>query len=244
MTQNRGAPRRDDARSPGDAAFAGGPARSGEPGLSVQCAGPAVRPRPSTALSRVTDGHPAADGVTTRPRLLIFGATDLGGALSWTGGFLGYRVTVCDARPARATAARFPYADEVVADRPHRYLHRTQVDERTVVCVLTRDAEGDIPLLRLALDLPLGYVGAMGSPNVHDGRLRLLREGGVTEDRLTRLRRLTDFDRGTHTPEEMAVSITAEIISHVSRGADRPPPPGITRLRGGPLPSSHPGIRG
>ncbi|MFI2380362.1 XdhC family protein [Streptomyces sp. NPDC018964] len=165
-----------------------------------------------------------AHGAATRPRLLIFGATDLAGALSWAGGFLGYRVTVCDARPTGATAARFPYADEVVSGRPHPYLRRTQVDERTVVCVLTRDVEGDLPLLRLALDLPLGYVGAMGSRNVHEGRLRLLREEGVTEDRLTRLCRLTDFDRGTHTPEEMAVSITAEIVSRVGRGAGRTPP--------------------
>ncbi|MBM7091502.1 XdhC family protein [Streptomyces sp. S12] len=163
-------------------------------------------------------------GASTGPRLLIFGATDPASALSWAGGFLSYRVTVCDGRPAGATAARFPYADEVVADRPHRYLRRTQVDERTVVCVLTRDAEGDIPLVRLALDLPLGYVGAMGSWSDHEGRLRTLREEGVAEDRLMRLRRLIAFDRSTHTPEEMAVSITAEIISHVSRGVGRPPP--------------------
>ncbi len=77
--------------------------------------------------------------------------------------FLGYRVTVCDARPVFATAARFPHADEVVVDRPHRYLERTEVDERTAPCVLTHDAKFDIPLLRLALDLPVAYVGAMGS---------------------------------------------------------------------------------
>src|SRR5690606_15112725 len=112
----------------------------------------------------------------------------------------------------------------VRAVRPSRSRCRRQGVERSVGWVLTRDAEGDIPLVRLALDLPLGYVGAMGSWSDHEGRLRTLREEGVAEDRLMRLRRLIAFDRSTHTPEEMAVSITAEIISHVSRGVGRPPP--------------------
>lgn len=110
--------------------------------------------------------------------------------------FLGYRVTVCDARPVFATEARFPYADEVVVDWPHRYLAETSVDGRTAVCVLTHDAKFDIPLLRLALDLPVGYVGAMGSRRTHDERLRRLRELGVTEGQLDRLRSPIGLDLG------------------------------------------------
>jgi xanthine dehydrogenase accessory factor len=162
------------------------------------------------------------------PRLLVFGAVDFAAALSQAGRFLGYHVTVCDARPVFATPARFPHADDVVVDWPHRYLERTDVDERTAVCVLTHDAKFDIPLLRLALDLPVAYVGAMGSRRTHEERLRLLREEGVTEDGLSRLRSPIGLDLGARTPEETAVSITAEIIAQVHQGTGRP----LTRMSG------------
>ncbi|MFD5270465.1 XdhC family protein [Streptomyces sp. NPDC058335] len=176
----------------------------------------------------------------SRPRLLVFGAVDFAAALSWAGRFLGYHVTVCDARPVFATAARFPHADDVVVDWPHRYLERTSVDARTAVCVLTHDTKFDIPLLRLALDLPVAYVGAMGSRRTHDERLRLLREEGVTEDHLARLRSPIGLDLGARTPEETAVSITAEIIAQANQGTGRPlaritgpihQPPGLMNYR-------------
>ncbi|MCT9137614.1 XdhC family protein [Streptomyces violarus] len=156
------------------------------------------------------------------PRMLIFGAVDFAGALSRAGSFLGYRVTVCDARPVFATPTRFPHADEVVVDWPHRYLDRTEVDTRTAVCVLTHDAKFDIPLLRRALSLPLGYVGAMGSRRTHDQRLERLREVGVPEAQLERLHSPIGLDLGGRTPEETAVSITAEIIAHANRGTGLP----------------------
>ncbi|MEU9398009.1 XdhC/CoxI family protein [Streptomyces sp. NPDC048324] len=158
----------------------------------------------------------------SRPRMLIFGAVDFAAALSQAGRFLGYQVTVCDARPVFATPARFPHADEVVVDWPHRYLARTAVDARTAVCVLTHDAKFDIPLLQLALDLPVGYVGAMGSRRTHDERLRRLREVGVTHKQLARLRSPIGLDLGARTPEETAISITAEIIAHASRASGLP----------------------
>jgi xanthine dehydrogenase accessory factor len=158
----------------------------------------------------------------SRPRMLIFGAVDFAAALSRAGAFLGYRVTVCDARPVFATAARFPDADEVVVDWPHRYLEHTAVDRRTAVCVLTHDAKFDIPLLRLALDLPVGYVGAMGSRRTHEQRLRLLREQGMSDEHIARLRSPIGLDLGAHTPEETAVSIVAEIIASANLGSGLP----------------------
>ncbi|MFD5162439.1 XdhC family protein [Streptomyces hawaiiensis] len=156
------------------------------------------------------------------PRMLIFGAVDFADALSEAGRFLGYRVTVCDARPVFATRARFPHADEVVADWPHRYLAATEVDARTAICVLTHDAKFDIPLLRLALSLPVGYIGAMGSRRTHEQRLELLREAGVPEADLARLNSPIGLDLGAHTPQETAISITAEIIAHVNEGTGLP----------------------
>ncbi len=118
------------------------------------------------------------------PRMLIFGAVDFTAALSQAGRFLGYRVTVCDARPVFATHARFPHADEVIVDWPHRYLAATETDARTAICVLTHDAKFDIPLLALALSLPVAYIGAMGSRRTHEDRTQRLREarrhGGST----------------------------------------------------------------
>ncbi|MFI9833279.1 XdhC family protein [Streptomyces sp. NPDC051913] len=158
----------------------------------------------------------------SRPRMLVFGAVDFAAALTRAGRLLGYRVTVCDARPVFATEARFPDADEVVVDWPHRYLEGTEVDDRTAVCVLTHDARFDIPLLRLALALPVGYVGAMGSRRTHAERIRRLREVGVTERQLARLRSPIGLDLGARTPEETAVSITAEIIACANRATGLP----------------------
>jgi xanthine dehydrogenase accessory factor len=151
------------------------------------------------------------------PRMLVFGAIDFAAAMARMGAFLGYRVTVCDARPVFATRSRFPEAHEVVVDWPHRYLaaesEAGRVDHRTVVAVLTHDPKFDVPLLEVALRLDLGYVGAMGSRRTHDDRLKRLREAGLTESELTRLASPIGLDLGARTPEETAVSIAAEIIA-------------------------------
>jgi xanthine dehydrogenase accessory factor len=147
-----------------------------------------------------------------RPRMIVFGAIDFAAAVARVGAFLGCRVTVCDARPTFATKKRFPDADEVVVAWPHRYLAKTEVDERTVVCVLTHDPKFDVPLLEVALRLPLGYLGAMGSRRTHDDRIQRLKELGFTDDELSRLHAPIGLDVGARTPEETAVSIAAEII--------------------------------
>ncbi|MCX5530478.1 XdhC family protein [Streptomyces sp. NBC_00006] len=147
------------------------------------------------------------------PRMIVFGAIDFASALVRMGKFLGYRVTVCDARPVFATAARFPDADEIVIEWPHKYLERTGVDGRTVLCVLTHDAKFDVPLLQLALRLPVAYVGAMGSRRTHLDRNDRLREVGVTELELARLRSPIGLDLGARTPEEVAVSIASQIVA-------------------------------
>ncbi|MFJ6787476.1 XdhC family protein [Streptomyces angustmyceticus] len=147
------------------------------------------------------------------PRMIVFGAIDFAAALVRTAAFLGYHVTVCDARPVFATRARFPEADEIVVDWPHRYLRRTATDGRTVLCVLTHDAKFDIPLLQEALRLPVAFVGAMGSRRTHEDRDRRLREAGVTAAELARLRSPIGLDLGARTPEETALSIAAEIVA-------------------------------
>lgn len=147
------------------------------------------------------------------PRMLVFGAIDFAAAVARIGAFLGYQVTVCDARAVFATRRRFPDAHEVVVQWPHKYLAQTEVDERTVICVLTHDRKFDVPLLEVALRTPAAYVGAMGSRNTHEDRLAGLREAGVTEAELARLRSPIGLDLGSRTPEETAISVAAEIIA-------------------------------
>jgi xanthine dehydrogenase accessory factor len=146
------------------------------------------------------------------PRMLVFGAIDFAAAVARVGKFLGYHVTVCDARKIFATTSRFPDADEVVVEWPHRFLAGTEVDQRTIICVLTHDPKFDVPLLEVALRTPAGYIGAMGSRRTHEDRLARLREVGLTEQELDRLRSPIGLDLGARTPEETAVSIAAELI--------------------------------
>ena len=153
-----------------------------------------------------------------RPRMVVFGAIDFAAAVAQMGAFLGYAVTVCDARPVFATATRFPAADEVVVDWPHRYLAAQAaaglIDGRTVLAVLTHDPKFDVPLLEVALRLPeVAYVGAMGSRRTHEDRLARLREAGLSEHELARLSSPIGLDLGARTPQETAVSIAAEIIA-------------------------------
>ncbi|MFD9439123.1 XdhC family protein [Streptomyces sp. NPDC060006] len=147
------------------------------------------------------------------PRMLVFGAIDYAAAVARIGVFLGYRVTVCDARPVFATPKRFPDGVQVVVEWPHRFLQGAETDERTVICVLTHDPKFDVPLLEEALRRPAAYIGAMGSRRTHDDRMRRLRDGGVGEDELARLRSPVGLDLGARTPEEVAVSVAAEIVA-------------------------------
>lgn len=161
-----------------------------------------------------------------RPRMLIFGAIDFASALAQQANLLGYRVTVCDARPVFATPARFPGADEVVAMWPDRYLAEQAaqgaIDARTAICVLTHDPKFDVGVLQVALRLDVGYIGVMGSRRTHDDRLARLREAGLTDAELDRLASPIGLDLGARTPEETAVSIAAEIIARRWGGGGRP----------------------
>ena len=162
------------------------------------------------------------------PRMIVFGAIDFAGAVARVGKFLGFHVTVCDARPVFATAQRFPEADELVVAWPHRYLADTEIDDRTVICVLTHDAKFDLPVLELALAGPARYVGAMGSRRTHDDRIRQLRERGVSETALARLSSPIGLDLGARTPEETAIAIAAEIIATNWGGTSR----SLSRIEG------------
>ena len=156
------------------------------------------------------------------PRMIVFGAIDFAAAMARAGKFIGYHVTVCDARASFATRKRFPDVDELIVAWPHKYLEQIEIDERTVLCVLTHDLKFDVPLLRLALRSKAGYIGAMGSRRTHQDRLQRLREVGMTEQELARMCSPIGLDLGARTPEETAVSIAAEIIARMWGGTGQP----------------------
>ena len=149
------------------------------------------------------------------PHMIIFGAVDFTAALVRVAKVLGYRVTVCDARPVFATRQRFPLADAVVVDWPDRFLATVAdaLGPRDAVCVLTHDHKFDVPAITTALTTRVGYLGAMGSRRTHKQRLERLREAGVDEAGVARIRSPIGLDLGARTPEETAVSICAEIIA-------------------------------
>ena len=203
-----------------DTAFSVGLTCGGSLDVLVQRDSPSLR----AALQASVDGHPVSvrfafeDRVFTEswmppPRLLVFGAIDHAAAVAEIGRFLGYHVTVCDARPIFATAERFPAAHSVVVDWPHRYLARTHTDPDTAVVVLTHDPKFDIPVLSQALSMPLAFVGALGSRRTHAERLDRLLEAGVPRAALSRLRSPIGLDLGGRTPAETAVSIAAELVA-------------------------------
>ena len=163
------------------------------------------------------------------PRMLVFGAIDFAAAVARVGKFLGYRVTVCDARGVFATRKRFPEADEVVVEWPHRYLAtpagrrahrdlrahpRPEVRRAAARGWRCRPTPPTSARWAVALQTDAAYIGAMGSRRTHDDRLARLRDEGVPEEALARLSSPIGLDIGARTPEETAVSIAAEIVAH------------------------------
>ncbi|HEX3464615.1 MAG TPA: XdhC/CoxI family protein [Candidatus Elarobacter sp.] len=148
-----------------------------------------------------------------KPDMYVFGAIDFSRAMARIGKYLGYRVTVVDARPVFATKQRIPDADEVIVAWPDEFLESARVDERTALIILTHDVKFDIPVIQVALRKNAGYIGAMGSRRTHANRVAELRAAGVPEEDLARINAPIGLDIGARTPEETAISIAAEIVA-------------------------------
>ncbi len=149
------------------------------------------------------------------PQMLIFGAVDFTAALVRIAKVLGYKVTVCDARPVFATEERFPQADNVENAWPNDLLEQIgdSLGPRDAVCVLTHDNKFDVPAITAALETNVGYIGVMGSRKTHDNRTQRLIDVGVEESQFKRIMSPIGLDLGSRTPEETAISICAEIIA-------------------------------
>jgi xanthine dehydrogenase accessory factor len=198
--------------------------RSEQPiALAVKISGPGIGKQELVPL----DGHleAAIEGDTfflpfaPRAEMYVFGAVDHAAAIAHIGRFLGYRVTICDARARFATRERFPDVDEVVVEWPDEFLRRSPVDERTAICVLTHDYKFDVPLLKIALETPAGYIGAMGAQRTTEDRNERLRAEGVTDEQLARIHAPIGLRIGSRTAEEVAVAVAAEIVASRRKAA-------------------------
>ena len=201
----------------------------GTPGLNHAAAGEAraLLAVGETALRTFgEDGEPVGVEVrlfiaayAPKPVMYVFGAIDFSRAMARIGKYLGYHVTVIDARPVFATKQRVPDADEVVVAWPDEFLAKAPVDARTALIVLTHDVKFDIPVLQAALRTNAGYIGAMGSRRTHANRIEELRAHGIGDADLARISAPIGLDIGARTPEETAISIAAEIIALRERRA-------------------------
>ncbi|PFG42612.1 xanthine dehydrogenase accessory factor [Isoptericola jiangsuensis] len=160
-----------------------------------------------------------------RARLILLGAGEHAAALCRVGAAAGFAVTVCDPWETLVTPERFPAADRLVTAVPADHLASLgpeDTDARTAVCVLTHDERLDVPAIRAALAMPVGFVGAMGARRTVAHRAAQLRAAGVAEVDLARLHSPLGLDLGGVTPEETAVSVLAEIVASRRGGSGVP----------------------
>jgi xanthine dehydrogenase accessory factor len=168
--------------------------------------------RGETGIVETAEGQVFVSSFAPRPNMYVFGAVDHAAAVATIGRYLGFRVTVCDARAKFVTRERFPDVDELVVEWPDRFLRGAPVDERTVICVLTHDHKFDIPALKVALETPAGYIGAMGARRTNEDRAQRLRAEGVSDEDIARIHAPIGLKIGSRTPEEVAIAIAAQIV--------------------------------
>ena len=177
-------------------------------------------PSPTGEVSLFVDVH------LPPPRLIVVGAVHAASTLVELARIMGFRTFVIDPRSAFATVERFPTVDSLIVRWPVDALPDLQVDEGCALVFLSHDEKIDNPALAYALSTPARYVGALGSRRTHAARLESLRAMGLEEDALARIHAPIGLDLGGATPEEIALSILAEIVA-VRNG--RRPAPGAAR---------------
>lgn len=154
-------------------------------------------------------------------RMAVVGAVHIAQALVPMARLAGYDVTVIDPREAFATPERFPDTNLVTA-WPDAALAEFGLDTRTAVVTLTHDPKLDDPAILAALDAPVFYLGALGSPRTHAKRVERLRDAGAAPERMARIHAPVGADIGAQSPAEIAVAILAQATERLRRPATRP----------------------
>ncbi|WP_299962269.1 XdhC/CoxI family protein [uncultured Roseobacter sp.] len=151
-------------------------------------------------------------------RLAIVGAVHIAQALVPMARIAGYDPFIVDPRAAFGSEARFP-GERILSDWPDEALSEIGVDSRTAVLLLTHDPKLDDPALQIALKSDTFYIGALGSTRTHAARRARLSEAGFSEADLARIHGPVGLDIGAASPQEIAVSILAQMTRVLRRGA-------------------------
>ena len=146
------------------------------------------------------------------PTLVMIGGVHIAMALASIAKVLGYRTIVIDPRTAFGSEERFPHVDQMLSVWPQEALPGLALNENTAVVLLTHDPKIDDPALEVVLASQVFYVGALGSRKTHASRLERLRAGAIGDEKLARIHSPIGLDIRAQTPEEIALSIMAEIV--------------------------------
>ncbi len=157
------------------------------------------------------------------PKLIMVGAVHVSIHLISFAKEMGFRTVVVDPRSAFATPERFAHADRLMVEWPHQALSASDFDEGTYLVVLSHDEKLDNPALKLALESPCRYIGALGSRKTHGKRTASLKEMGITDEQLSRIYAPIGLDLGGRRPEEIAIAVMAQIVA-VRNGAEKAAP--------------------
>jgi xanthine dehydrogenase accessory factor len=146
------------------------------------------------------------------PTLVLVGGVHIAVALASLARTLGYRTVLVDPRKAWGSEDRFPHVDQLIQEWIPDAFAQIHVTRSTAVAMLTHDPKLDDPALKIALDSPAFYVGALGSKSTNAKRRERLLAGGVTESQLSRLHAPIGIDIGASTPEEIALAVMSEVV--------------------------------
>ena len=149
----------------------------------------------------------------SRPHLILIGGVHVSIPLQEMARQVGFRVSIIDPRSAFASEERFPNVANIMHTYPDRALPALGLDRNTYLAVLTHDPKIDDKALTTALPAKLPYIGVLSSRRTHEKRVARLKEAGISDELIQQIRTPIGIDIGSSTPEEIALSILAEIVA-------------------------------
>jgi len=172
----------------------------------------AGRPQRVTVAAGPEPAELFLDVLLPPPTLVVVGGVHIAIPLTRMAQAAGYRTVVVDPRRAFGSAERFPHVDRLLQAWPQEALADLPLGRHTAVALLTHDPKIDDPALKIILETPVFYVGALGSRRTHARRRRRLEEAGLATEQIERIHGPIGLDINARTPEEIAIAILAEII--------------------------------